>query len=136
MLRAVLDARYLLSAPKPKIYREVSWVLSKLEALSGRRNDAIHAPLAFISQFGSDENSVEIMPLYFFGNPRATALKGKSLLEEFRWYRSHLEKLADYAESLIFGVKFSDYTWPDRPELTPRGQSGSHAAQRHRNKPK
>jgi hypothetical protein len=136
MLRAALNARYLLSAPKPKSHREVSWVLNKLGELAGRRNDAIHAPLALVSQFGSDENSVEIMPLYFFGNPRATSLKGRSLLEEFRWYRNHFEKLADYAESLIFAIKFSDYTWRDRPELPPRAQFVTHAAQRNKTKPK
>lgn len=134
MLSAALDSRYLLIEPKPKIHGEISWVLGKLEALAGKRNDAIHAPLAFVNVSDLEAEGVEILPFYFLGNPRATGLRDKSLLEEFKWYRNHLEGLADYAGSLIFAMKFSDYTWPDRPQLPPRGQFASRAGKRRKNK--
>lgn len=136
MLRAAIKSRYLLNEPKPKIHGEISWVLDKLEALASKRNDAIHAPLAFTNVSDLEAEGVEILPFYFLGNPRAIGLKDKSLLEEFKWYRNHLEKLADYAESLIFAMKFSEYTWPDRPQLPPRGQSVSPVAKRRKKKSK
>jgi hypothetical protein len=136
MLRAAFNSRYLPVKPKPKMHGEISWVLGKLEVLAGKRNDAIHAPLAFINVSDLEAEGVEILPFYFLGNPRATGLKDKSLLEEFKWYRNHLEKLADYAESLIFAMKFSDYTWPDRPQLPPRGLFPSRAAERRKSKSK
>lgn len=136
MLRAALDARQHHTKAKLEIYPEVSWVLDKLEALAGRRNDALHAPLAFFNVFGSDEADIEILPYYFLGNPRATGLKGKSLLEEFRWYRNHLEQLADYAGYFIFAMKFSDFALPARPQLPDRGQFANRAERRHKAKEK
>jgi hypothetical protein len=122
MLQAAINAYG--QTQTPKIHSEISWVLSKLRSLSGKRNDAIHAPMMIVTQFSlaKGEGDVEILPLHFFGNPRAIGLKDKPLLGEFRWYRSHLEMLADYAETLIFATQFSDYALPDRPQLPSRGQ--------------
>jgi hypothetical protein len=121
MLRVAIGGRYLPGAPRPNPVDEVSWLLEKLNPVAGRRNDAIHAPMAFINRIGADEAAeVEVMPLHFFGNPRAVSLKDKSLPEEFRWYRAQLERLADYAESLIFAMKFTEYKSPARPILPPR----------------
>ena len=123
MLAAAIKSRsVVLMISKPPL-AEIDWVLEKLNKLAGRRNDAIHAPLAFVNQVGPDELGVEILPLYFFGNQRAASLRGKALLEEFRWCRDHLERLADYSECLIFAMKFvGQYTLPEKPELPDRAR--------------
>jgi hypothetical protein len=136
ILRAAIDARQLLETPKPRAYDDIAWILKQLDALAGRRNDAVHAPLVFINSFGAEEQ-IEILPMHFFGNPRAKQLKDKSLLEEFRWYRDHLARLAEFAENLQFGIKFPvDYTWPDRPQLPSRGHFASRAPQRRKSRSK
>jgi hypothetical protein len=136
MLQAAVNSLTRVTISPPVIYGEISWILDKLRALSGRRNDAIHAPLVFVGKYDADEN-VEIMPLYFMGNPRAAGLRDKLLVEEFKWYRNHLERLADYAESMVFATKFSGhYTLPDRPLLPPRGHFARRAPRHQKRKDK
>jgi hypothetical protein len=119
MLRAAVDAAWPGSS-KPRDHQDISWILNKVNALAGRRNVAIHSPLVFL--INQLSGSIEISPLHFFGNPRAAELKGKSLLEEYRWYRDHLSKLADFALPLHYAIMFPEHAWPDRPELLPREQ--------------
>lgn len=119
MLRAALDATYKRQSPKPKIYQDIDWLMQQLNALAGKRNDAIHAPLIFVND--ADTRTIEIMPNYFFGNPRATQLANKHLVEEFWWYKDHLGRLAEFAERLHYAFTFSEFPWPDRPQLPSRG---------------
>jgi hypothetical protein len=44
--------------------------------------------------------TLQSMPLYFLGNPRATKLQDKDLLKEFAWYRSQANALAHFAEAM------------------------------------
>jgi hypothetical protein len=137
MLRAALDATYRNIQPKPQIYNDVTWILSQLEPLSGRRNVAVHSPLVFIRDVGPTASQYELSPMHFFGNPRAKQLKGKVLIEEFKWYRDHISRLAEYAELLHFGLAFEgDYPWPGRPELPPLDRFRSRAPRRPKTRPK
>jgi hypothetical protein len=110
MLKEVVVAAYRSQQPQPPIVKEINWILNQVKSLAGKRNSAIHAPLVFVNQ----TTDIEIMPAFFFGNPRARELMGKTLLGEFKWYRDHLEKLAWYAEILHFVAK--DSPWPDPRE--------------------
>ncbi len=131
MLRAaVTTIRKHATGRKLTQLDEISWILGQLNELSGRRNNAIHSPLVFINDHHNE--SMEIMPHYFFGNPRATELRDKSLLGEFKWYRDHLSLLAGHAEDLNFAITFDSYSLPERPQLLPRGHYRTAAKPRQR----
>jgi hypothetical protein len=108
MLLAVINDSQWLKEAQPRGFEDVKWILKQLIALSGRRNDAIHAPLLFISDLSA--NTIEIIPSYFFGNPRATELRDKNLVEEFRWYKDHLARLAAFSENLHYAISFPDFS--------------------------
>jgi hypothetical protein len=81
------------------------------------RNNAVHAPLVFVNH----ADGVELIPMYFFGNPRAVALADRDLKTDISWCRAYTRALADFAETLMFALKFyPQYTWPDRPQLQER----------------
>jgi hypothetical protein len=135
MLRAAIKAvDSYATIPKPQEHAEILWLLDELTKLAGRRNTAVHSPLVLITNL--DAGQVEIVPHYFFGNPRATELRDKSLPEEFKWYRDHLSKLALFAQQLHYSLIFPEYTLPERPELAPRGHYQSLARRRRRKKSK
>jgi hypothetical protein len=135
ILQAALEAGKTDNGVKPHVYDDVSWILSQFNKLAGRRNAALHAPLGMFSSSVADPE-FQIEPLHHLGHPRAVELKDKSLIEEFRWYRDHLEKLADFAEELHFGLNFPELAWPDRPQLLSRGQFQIRRGSRRKNKAK
>lgn len=111
-------------------YNDVVWLLKQLKELAGKRNNAIHAPMIFATDPGTWD--IEILPNYFFGNPRATELRNKNLLQEFRWYKDHLARLADFAERLHF-ASAEGFPWPDRPPLPSVGQYRNQKPSHHKN---
>lgn len=136
MLRATVEAAYRKSTPKPRLYDEIVWTLEQLNSLAGKRNTALHSPLVFLTDVMLDE--VEVSPWDVFGNPHARELsskklKDKKLIEEFKWYRDHLSRLATFAQLLHRTIAFPLNTLPDRPQLPPRGQFQS-PVKRHRKK--
>jgi hypothetical protein len=135
ILKEAMEASKIENTIEQRPYDDISWILSQIDKLAGRRNTAIHAPFAMISTSSSDLG-IEIVPWHHVGHPRARELKNKSLPDEFRWYRDHLEKLADFAEALHWALIFPDIMWPDRPQLAPRGQFESRISPHHKNKPK
>lgn len=132
MLRETTEASKAENKVEQRPYDDITWILSQIDKLAGRRNTAIHAPFAMVSTSTSD-SGIEIVPWHHVGHPRAKELKDKSLPDEFRWYRDHLEKLGDFAEELHWAVIFPDVAWPDRPQLPSRGQFGSRTSQRRKN---
>ena len=137
MLRAAVAAANQLGSLKPRACEDIIWILKELNALAGRRNDAIHAPLVFINEVGeTGVDSIQILPMYFFGNPRAAQLRDKHLLKEFQWYRDHLSKFADFAGILHYAIIFPEHAWPDRPQLLPRDQFRSPRAKHRKIKSK
>jgi hypothetical protein len=133
MLRAAIDGRWPGSS-KPRAHQDIGWILNKVDALAFARNRAIHSPLVFL--INALSGAIEISPMHFFGNPRADELTGKSLLEEYRWYRDHLSKLADFAIPLHFAINFPEHAWPDRPRLLPREQFLNRGAKHRKRKSK
>ncbi len=132
MMQSALDAAKIDNKIKPRAYDDVSWILKEINKLAGRRNAAIHAPLAMYS-YSSADRGFQIEPMHHLGHPRALELRGKSLLDEFKWYRDHLEKLADFAEELHFVLIFPEIASPDRPQLPSRGHYSSRRARRRKN---
>ena len=114
------------------VYGEIEWILNQVNALAGRRNNAIHAPFAFVHH--TDTDAVEIIPDIWFGHPRASELKDATLHDEFRWYRDHLSKLATHAGWLAFNFAFDPdiFPLPKRPVLPPRGHYRSRVRSRRR----
>jgi hypothetical protein len=110
-----------------KLCDGASYALEKMRKLSGLRNDAIHAPLIFVSLDGRDGGlKLEIEPNLMSRNPRGAKLpEDKELQEEFMWYRDHLERLASFTRSLHAAWYYRDtavaFPWPDKPQLPPRG---------------
>jgi hypothetical protein len=118
-----------------RAHGDISWTLNQLDNLGGKRNDAIHSPLVFVNDMTAD--TISILPMFFYGNPRALSLMAKTdLLAEFRWYRDHLSRLAHFAELLHMAMSFPGFSWPDRPKLPPFGQFQSGNAKRQRKKTK
>jgi hypothetical protein len=133
MLRAAVEQKYP-PVPSSDPHREtLLWLTNQAAKLADQRNDAIHAPIVFVQ--ASDQ--IELLPMYLFGNPRATKLKNKDLLKEFRWYREHASTLADFAEKIHWALIFpADFAWPDRPPLPRLDQSPSRKPQRPRKRAK
>jgi hypothetical protein len=114
MLKAAAAAA---TTATPQTKSDIAWLLSELYRLAGRRNAAIHSPLIFANEM----TEVEIIPWAFFGNPRAAELKDKPLLDEFKWYRDHLARLAWFAEGLHLALSVG-LPWPERPQLPSHDQ--------------
>jgi hypothetical protein len=104
---------------RPGVLAELAWLLKEANRLSDHRNDAIHAPLVFITH----PDKIELTPFIFFGDPRASRLVTKNLLDEFAWYRGRASVLAHYAELSPYLMQYPDYPWPERPKLPPLAKS-------------
>lgn len=133
ILKAALTALHPYDDHMPRLRDDTAWVLEKLDALAGKRNGAIHVPLAFMMPTGATE--IDISTYYFHGNPHAIQLKDKPLVDEFRWYRDHLSRLCAYAADLHSVLTFGDdgFPWPDRPQLPSRGQFASRKSRHRKN---
>ncbi|MFL6796277.1 MAG: hypothetical protein ACJ8F3_02575 [Xanthobacteraceae bacterium] len=102
---------------------EVIWILTKIDhSLAENRNDAIHAPLAFVT----DALGTSMGPNWSSANPRAQALRGKNLLEEFRWLYETCDLLTGYATALEkFALRGNVPPRPERPSLPVRTSKAS-----------
>lgn len=95
---------------------EILWVLEKANSLTEHRNNAIHSPYAV---FTGTDGKTEILPLDFFGNPRARKLGGKDLIAEFQWCYACAQTLSGYAVALGSSL-VSGLPMPDRPTMPER----------------
>jgi hypothetical protein len=117
---------------RPQARNDIEWLLKKVNSLSGRRNNAIHAPLIFARNADDSDFAIRVEPLTSSGNPRALELVDKSLLREFKWYRDHLGRLARFAEDIHWTRIADEIPWPDRPQLPPVGEFPTEASRRRR----
>jgi hypothetical protein len=110
----------------PKAKDDIEWLLSKVNALADKRNNAIHAPI--FAPIGAEP---EIKPLTFFGNPNAKKLVGKDIFREFQWYENYFNAVTRFAASITMALGShqnpvgSPMSWPDRPDLPTVGQKNS-----------
>lgn len=127
MLRCAVAAIKSDDPSTLKLCEGISWTLEKLQALAGRRNDAIHTPLIVVL-LSREDLSTEIEPLCRSGNPKSRQLLDKPVQEEYRWCRDHLERLAWFVNELHLAWYFRErnFPWPDKPELPSRGHYQSH----------
>jgi hypothetical protein len=98
MLRAATEAAAAEGTLTQQARDEIKWLLDRTNELANERNDAVHAPVALFT----DQDGTKLMTEYFFGNPRASNLRGKDLPEEFSWY----EKKATLLAGLPFDALF------------------------------
>lgn len=112
MLRSALSMFDRKSSPAS----EIIWILDSIDhSLAHKRNDAIHAPLVFIT----DALGTTLGPDRFTSdNPRAKALLGKDLLAEFKWYHETCDVLTRYARAISQSIRDPDrHSVPERPKL-------------------
>jgi len=95
----------------------ILWLVKQVDdALAGHRNDAIHAPLNFMTgPFGT-----VLEPSWYSGSPRAKSLAGKDLMSEFKWYRERADLFATYAAKIHAALLLPDRPWPEIPALPPK----------------
>jgi hypothetical protein len=117
MLRAAAEAATANRSLKQQARDEIKWLLDRSDELANERNDAIHAPVALFT----DQDGTKLMTEYFFGNPRASSLKGKDLPDEFSWYEEKATVLAGYALRCAFHLPNPTSGWAERPRLPTRG---------------
>jgi hypothetical protein len=96
---------------------DLIWLLDQAEIVADQRNTAIHAPL--IPSLGGG-NGPEILPYYFFQNPRAENLKGKDILAEFTWYEKSAETLTSFARQAWNALQSDNNPWPVKSQMPTR----------------
>jgi len=138
MLQAALRSINDTDETLLRLRDETFWLLGTIEdGQCRRRNRALHVPLTIIRETTGEYS---IGSYYYDGNPHAQQLKDTPVLEEFRWYVSHLQRLACFADELHCAWMYSDhetpFPWPERPQLPHRGQFPSQRKGHRKNDPK
>src|SRR5258708_17770578 len=101
---------------KPSTKKDILWLLDKADSLADGTNDAIHSPFAIVSE----NAATKIVPLYFFGIPRALKLKDKDLVAEFSWGFSRARALSGFALRTASALRSPHISWPDKSQLPKR----------------
>ncbi len=118
MLRAAVNANALVGwAQKlPESAKaDILWLLKEADELSGRRDEAIHTP----ASVRTDAEGTEMAAAFYLGNPMATRLEGKKLLEEFALSKWRAEHLSIYTVQITGALTRHASSWPDkRPSLS------------------
>jgi hypothetical protein len=121
MLKATAAHRAKRSAPEDTLlWRALVNLVDEVTKLSDKRNNAIHAPLVFVTDVTG--GAVEVEPLVFLGNEKAANLGNRDLLPEFQWYRKSGEVLANYANVLHYALNDPTHQLPPKPILPTLGQ--------------
>lgn len=132
---------------RPKVVKEIAWILTTTKDLEGLRDDSVHGPLHALpkSIFEMDKILAEgnifgltVRPNNFFGNTRAQRLneKATSLLRDFKYAKQRILILRDYAIAIDTAWANVQIPWPDRPELPDRNSSRKYKGSAKRRKPK
>lgn len=110
---------------------DIEYILTKVDSISGPRNNAIHSPYLF----AIEGKAITMQSFDFFMSPRAKELSGKDLLLEFRRQRETSTALSAFSQNVRLALYLiPEPQWPRRPTLPPAGrvQLQRHAAQRKR----
>ena len=115
---AVAAIKWDKTEKRPSTKEDIDWILEKTKAIAEDRNNAIHSPYAV---FTPEDSKTRIVPLDFFGNPRALKLAAKNndLASEINFYFRRIQVLSGYAHRITFSLR-SEHAWPDRPVLPER----------------
>jgi hypothetical protein len=118
MLKAAARAATEKALLTDQMGADIRWLLGRADEFANKRNDAIHAPVAFFT----DQNDTHLMTEYIYGNPRAHHLKGKNLVDEFSWCERNVTELSGYALRCAFWLRNRSLPWGERPKLPNRGE--------------
>ena len=119
----------------------ILWAINRIDdSLRHHRNDAMHAPLAFL--LGTPENPdapiISMTADPHSPNPRAVSLFKKTGLADLRKYLKEQEELAHVLAAYIaeMGNAIKDpvtHAWPDKPKLPRAHQTKTRKRSSHRN---
>jgi len=118
MLRAAINAG-AMSIYKDTIPTtaadDILWLLKEADELSGRRDQAIHAPACLTT----DVNGTQMSAAYYFGNHIAYNLKDKNLIDEFDVSEWRADQLSKYIIQIVNTLDRGTQSWPQkRPSLS------------------
>ena len=111
--RQMLLAGAIAAQISDRAKEDIKWIVDRAEEFEDRRNNAIHAPLTFMT----DQHGTTLVSAWYTGHPRAKKLKDKELMNEFKWYGETAAVLAAFAQDIHLSLKQTSRPWPDRPPL-------------------
>jgi len=118
MLREAIVADQKIEAATKK---RALWILDHVESsLRFDRNDALHAPLSFMTGLVDDAVKTWVEPDVFSASPRAKSLRAKGhrdLLEHLKEFSELTIVLANHAEAVHLTILNPTRTLPDKPKL-------------------
>jgi hypothetical protein len=115
MLRAATEAAIHLPG---NVKDRIVWILNTIDdPLRFKRNDALHAPLAFITGVVNDAVTTWVHADVFSASPRAKALREKNLIKEFKEYAEMAIMLAEHSGHLLKAIGDPTYALPGKPSL-------------------
>lgn len=136
MLRvAIKNLPEELTKKRPKLIKEVQWILNMADELEGKRDDAAHTPMHFADGLFDSPDILSLDNIYdiplgvaaddSFRNPRALRIRhgGNDILYEHRWTRDRIVALRDYVIAISHVWMNARAPWPERPDLPNRKPS-------------
>ena len=134
MLRAAIEAlpEDHWGSRLPTARDDIIWLINEADKVAIKRNNAIHAPCSMAIR----ARGFEIIPAYFFGNPRARSLQDKNILKEFTWYELSADTLTRFARNATTAIASEQSAWPEKPLMPILGQRQSHRESRRSRPPK
>jgi hypothetical protein len=130
MLRAVVEHRALddeWAEKHPHAGATIVELIKGINAFSGKRNAAIHAPCNQV--LGGDD--LEIVAVSYFGNPNAqrltetVVLKGADILTQFDWFERTADAYRRYVGEITYALGEPRVPWPDKPRMPTLGEKNS-----------
>ena len=138
-----------LTGVRPKLVDEIAWILEAADKLEGFRDDSAHTPLRYASigdlltlaelithSDPSELSRQTVVANTGFRNPKALRLNKRDLLAEYRYARTRILILRDYAIAIDFAWSNPPVPWPDRPDLPNRKPSRQSKAKAQRQRQK
>lgn len=98
-----------------KAKQNINWLLGEVNGLVNDRNNFVHAPFMFKTETDDETSPLEMTPFDFFWNPKATALKGKALMDVMACHRHNTAALGTFALALKMKINNPSDPWPTKP---------------------
>lgn len=122
MLRAAVEAGAFSDWPIPlpkNAENDILWLIKEADELSGRRDEALHSPVALTNTGKRASEEAQVISLWVTGNPLAVRLRGKKLIYELSLSEWRARRLTEYARAIWSAIHVQSSSWPNRrPELS------------------
>jgi hypothetical protein len=112
------------TANRPKLVKEIKWILTECQPMEGIRDDAVHTPLYHYPPLETDSALARIIASGVFaeeiwGNKRAMRINRETqdLVAELEYAHTRIIILRDYAMAIDLAWGNERLPWPDRPKL-------------------